>query len=449
MNNSLRFASTILIGTFSLFFGLPGQAVESLPLNNGVYSLAPMLERVTPAIVKITTEKDNTLVSPFEQNKKPSAPEVGLGSGVIVDANQGLIITNAHVVNQSKVIVVTLKSGRRYLGKLIGEDDGFDIAVIKINAPNLTSLPFGDSDQLLVGDFVAAIGSPFGLTETVTSGVISALNRSEPKIEGYQSFIQTDTSINPGNSGGALVNMKGELIGINTALVSPLLGNVGIGFAIPSNMVKSVSKQLVQYGKVERGVLGVIAQDITASLADALNLKTDKGAVVTTIIPSSPADKAGLKISDIILSLDDKPVHSSEQLRNSLGMMRPGTAIKLAISRNGETKTIEAMVGDPQKMAKQRETPFINGLQLQDFKELENDDTFLTGILVTGVGETCPGALAGLQPGDVIIRANQKEVLSVKDLEGVLQSKPKQLLLQVSRSNTGLFVVIEQDSANG
>ena len=411
----------------------PPPAVSS---DKPAYSLAPMLHKVTPAVVKITTEKEP---------KPGSRPEVGLGSGVIIDANQGLIVTNAHVVSQTKIIVVTLQSGRRYLARSIGEDDGFDVAVIKINAPNLTSAPIGDSDQLQVGDFVAAIGSPFGLTETVTSGVISALNRSEPKIEGFQSFIQTDTPINPGNSGGALVNMKGELIGINTALVTPILGNVGIGFAIPSNMVHSIAQQLVKYGKVERGVLGVVAQDITSPLANALNLKSDKGAVVTTIIPESPADKAGIKVSDIIISLDGKSIRSSEQLRNNLGMMRPGTAIKMEVSRDGKIQTLMATVGDPLKLAKQRETPFIGGLQLRDFNELESDDTLLQGVIVAGVGETSRGALAGLQPGDVITHANQKLVASVKELETVLAAKPKQLLLQVNRNNTGLFVVIEQD----
>lgn len=436
----------LLVGGLSMLAIAPltCQADATAQTSNTAYSLAPMLDKVTPSVVKITTEKEH-FPAPFDENKTPPSAEVGLGSGVIVDAHEGLIVTNAHVISQAKIIVVTLKNGRRYLAKAIGEDDGFDIGVIKINAPDLVSLPFGDSDQLQVGDFVAAIGSPFGLTQTVTSGVISALNRSEPKIEGYQSFIQTDTPINPGNSGGALVNMKGNLIGINTALVSPAMGNVGIGFAIPSNMVKSVVEQLVKYGKVERGVLGVIAQDITASLAEAMGLKTDKGAVVTTIIADSPADKAGLKVGDVILSLDGKAIHSSEQMRDTLGLMRPGTSIKLDISRDGKTSTLTAAVGDPQKLAMQRQLPFIGGLQLQDFSELESDETQTKGVLITGVGETSAGALAGLQPGDVIIRANSQPVTSVQALESLVQAKPKHLLLQINRQNTGLFVVVEPD----
>ncbi len=447
MKNSFCF---LLAGIFSSVILVPmtSQADAPLPSNKPAYSLAPMLEKVTPAVVKINIAKD-TLAPPFEQTKPPAGEKVALGSGVVIDAAQGLIVTNAHVVNQSKIIVVTLQNGRRYLAKLIGEDDGFDIAVIKIDAPGLVSIPFGDSDQLQVGDFVAAIGSPYGLTETVTSGVISALDRSEPKIEGYQSFIQTDTPINPGNSGGALVNMKGELIGINTALVTPILGNVGIGFAIPSNMVLSVAQQLVKYGKVERGILGVVAQDITTSLAEAMNFKSDKGAVITTIIPLSPASKAGLRVGDIIISLDGKTIHSSEQLRDSLGIMRPDTAIKLEVLRDGKSQILPANVGDPQKLAKQQEVPFIGGLQLQDFNELESDDTLLKGIVVTGVGETSPGALAGLEPGDIIVSANQQPVTSVHALESIAQTKPKHLLLQISRQNTGLFVVVEQDTSNG
>lgn len=412
------------------------------------YSMAPMLDKVTPAVVKLTVERESSLVPPGEEDQnRPQTKELGLGSGVIIDSQQGLIVTNAHVVSQSKIIVVTLKNGRRYIGKLIGEDDGFDVAIVKINTKNLNSIPFGDSDLLQVGDFVAAIGSPFGLTQTVTSGVISALNRSEPKIEGYQSFIQTDTSINPGNSGGALVNMKGELIGINTALVSPLLGNVGIGFAIPSNMVKSIAQQLVQYGKVSRGMLGVIAQNINPSLAQALNLKSDRGAVVTEVVPSSPAEKAGLKLADIIDTLNGKTIRSAEQLRNTLGMMRPGTPIRLTITRQGKTMTIDTKVGDPQKLSKQQELPFIGGLQLQDFNELESNGTDLKGVVVTGVGPTSAAALGGLEPGDVITHANNKVVASVGDLQKIALSKPKQLLLQISRENTALFLVIEKEDS--
>ncbi len=445
MQKNLKLLLSILSMVF-FFIPLVSYAQKSDVIASKQFSLAPMLENTTASVVKITVSKENSL-APFQSSssRSYSNKEVGLGSGVIIDASQGLIVTNAHVISQSKIILVTLKNGRRYLAKFIGEDDGFDIAVIQIRAKHLTSIPFGDSDQLQVGEFVAAIGSPFGLTQTVTSGVISALNRSEPKIEGYQSFIQTDTSINPGNSGGALVNLKGEFIGMNTALVSPLVGNVGIGFAIPSNMVRSVAQQLVRYGKVKRGMLGVVAQNITPSLADALNLKSDRGAVVTEIIPNSPADKIGLKVADIIETLNDKPIRSAEQLRNSLGMMRPDTPIKLAVSRQSKKLLFTTQVGDPQKLSKQQELPFIGGLQLQDFSELESNGIYLKGVIVTGVGETSAGALAGLEVGDVIIKANNQVVTSITQLQKVAESKPRELLLQISRDNTGLFLVVEKE----
>ncbi len=415
------------------------------PPSKPPFSLSPMLEKVTPAVVKLTIAKAN-VAEPFETTKAPSnKQEVGLGSGVIVDANQGIIVTNAHVVSRSQIIVVTLKNGRSYIGTLVGEDDGFDIGVVKINAKGLNAIPFGDSDQLQVGDYVAAIGSPFGLSQTVTSGVISAINRSEPKIEGYQSFIQTDTPINPGNSGGALVNMKGEFIGMNTALVSPLVGNVGIGFAIPSNMVKSVAQQLVQYGNVTRGMLGVIAQNITPSLADALHLKSDHGAVVTQTIPNSPADKSGLKIADIILSLNGKNISSSEQIRNSLAMMRPGTNVSIDILRNGKNMTINATTVDPKTLTKQQELPFIGGMSLQNFNELESDGTVLQGVQVTGMSDISAAALAGIEPGDVIIKANQQPITSINELKNIALKTNHQLLLQISRNNTGLFLVIDKD----
>ncbi len=443
-----RFSLILFPGLISLATLFPPLAFaqnSDTPSPKPAFSLSPMLEKVTPAIVKLTIAKAN-VSEPFQTDNKPQSnkQEVGLGSGVIVDADHGIIVTNAHVVSRSQVILVTLKNGRSYIGNLLGEDDGFDIAVVKINAKGLTSIPFGDSDQLQVGDFVAAIGSPFGLTQTVTSGVISALNRSEPKIEGYQSFIQTDTSINPGNSGGALVNMKGEFIGMNTALVSPLVGNVGIGFAIPSNMVKSVAQQLTQYGNVSRGMLGVIAQNITPSLADALNLKSDRGAVVTQIIPNSPAEKAGLKISDIIVNLDGKNIRSSEQLRNSLAMMRPGTNITLDILRQGKSMTINSVVADPKKISKQQELPFIGGMALQNFNELESDGTYLQGVQVTGMSDVSAAALAGIEPGDVIIKANQEPVSTINDLKNIASKTSKQLLLQISRNNTGLFLVIDK-----
>lgn len=412
-------------------------------------SLAPMLKKVTPAVVNIMVEKKPSFIPdengiPMNSPKKSfSNRSIAVGSGIIINAKRGLIVTNAHVINHEKLIIVTLKDGRRYHASLLGQDDGFDIAILHIKAKNLKSVPFGNSDNLKVGNFVAAIGSPFGLTQTVTSGVISALNRSEPKIEGYQSFIQTDAPINPGNSGGALVNLKGQLIGMNTAILTSTYGNIGIGFAIPSNMLKSVVKQLLKYGKVERGMLGVIAQNISPTLASALHLQADQGVLVTKVVPGSAASEAGIKVKDIILSVNQEKIHNSVQLRNMLGIMRPGTPIKIRIARNHKKQLLQAVVGNPKKIAKQKEIPFLGGMRLQDFNELEADGTPVKGAIVTGVSTESQGLLAGLMPGDVITSANGKPVTSVKALEADAEKNPKQLLLSVRRGNSNLFVVIE------
>lgn len=412
-------------------------------------SLAPMLKKVTPAVVNIMVEKKPALVSDDDETplgatrKALPHPSIAVGSGIIISAKNGLIVTNAHVIDHEKLMIVTLKDGRRYHAKLLGQDDGFDIAILQIHAKNLKSIPFGDSDKLQVGNFVAAIGSPFGLTQTVTSGVISALNRSEPKIEGYQSFIQTDAPINPGNSGGALVNLKGQLIGMNTAIITPTYGNIGIGFAIPSNMVKSVVTQLIKYGKVERGMLGVIAQNISPTLASAMSLTADHGVLVTKVVPGSAASKAGIKVKDVILEVNHKVIHNSVQLRNMLGIMRPGTPLNILIVRKHKTQDLKASVGDPKKVAEQKEIPFLAGMRLQDFSELEADGSQVKGALVTSVSPESQGMLAGLIPGDVITSANSKPVTSVKDLEKDAEKQPKELLLTVARGASNLFLVIE------
>ena len=291
---------------------------------------------------------------------------------------------------------------------------------------------------------MTAIGSPFGFTQTVTSGIISALNRIEPQIEGFQSFIQTDAPINPGNSGGALVNLQGQLIGINTAIYTPVDANIGIGFSIPSNMVHSVIEQLLKYGKVKRGMLGVVAQNITPEIADALHLKTNQGALVTQVTPGTPATMAGFKPEDIIEKLDGKIVYSSAQLRNTLGLMRPGTEIHFSIVRNHKPIALSATVGDPAKVQAQHELPFIGGMSLRNFNELESDGTTLKGVIVTNMDDLSDGALAGIIPGDVITQANGTAVLNVNALAKLASAQPKQLLVKVTRGNNSLFLVIEK-----
>ncbi|AWU94683.1 Do family serine endopeptidase [Azospirillum ramasamyi] len=329
-------------------------AAAALPLGAvGGGTIAPMLEQVTPAVVNISVlsqapQAENPLLrDPFFRrffnlpDQMPQGrPQVSAGSGVIVDAARGYVVTNSHVVENAQEIAVTLKDRRRLRARLIGRDAATDIALLQIKAENLTALPLGDSDRAKVGDFVVAIGNPFGLGQTVTSGIVSALGRSGLKIEGYEDFIQTDASINPGNSGGALVNFQGELIGINTAIIGPAGGSVGIGFAVPVSIVRSVMEQLREYGEVRRGRLGVAIQDLTPDLAESLNLQGDEGALIAKIERGSPADSGGLRSGDVVVAVDGRPIRSATDFRNRIGLMRVGTPVQLTVVRNGGQKSV-------------------------------------------------------------------------------------------------------------
>lgn len=329
-------------------------AAAALPLGAvGGGTIAPMLEQVTPAVVNISVlsqapQAENPLLrDPFfrrffnmPDQMPQSRPQVSAGSGVIIDARNGYVVTNNHVVENAQEIAVTLKDRRRLRAKLIGRDAATDIALLQIKADGLTALPLGDSDRSQVGDFVVAIGNPFGLGQTVTSGIVSALGRSGLKIEGYEDFIQTDASINPGNSGGALVNFQGELIGINTAIIGPAGGSVGIGFAVPVSIVRSVMEQLREYGEVRRGRLGVAIQDLTPDLAESMSLKGDEGALIAKIERGSPADSGGLRSGDVVIAVDGRPVRSATDFRNRIGLLRVGTPVQLTVMREGGQKSV-------------------------------------------------------------------------------------------------------------
>ncbi len=325
------------------------------------YSIAPMLDKVTPAVVNIAVKSHTTIQNPllqdpffrqfFDMQEMPQQRvQMSAGSGVIVDAGRGFVLSNHHVVKGADEIMVTLKDRRRFRARLVGADPGTDVALLRIDAENLTALPFGDSDQLRVGDFVAAIGNPFGLGQTVTAGIVSALGRSGLKIEGYENFIQTDASINPGNSGGALVNFQGQLIGINTAIIGPSGGNVGIGFAVPSAMVKSVMRQLIDNGEVRRGRLGVEIQDLTPDLADSFdtpanNGSTTEGALISKVLQGSPAASAGIRAGDIVVGIDGQPVRSAGDLRNRIGLTPLGTDVRLEVLRGSSRQWLTARIG--------------------------------------------------------------------------------------------------------
>jgi len=340
---------------------LPAQAAAPIPEVGGaaVPSLAPMLARITPGVVNIAVrgrvrEQNPLLQDPFfrrffnlPQNQQPEERETqATGSGVIVDAAQGYVLTNGHVVENATRIEVTTKDNHRFVARLVGTDTDTDVAVLKIPAENLTAVPMGNSDSLQVGDFVLAIGNPFGLGQTVTSGIVSALGRSGLGIEGYEDFIQTDASINPGNSGGPLVNLQGQCVGINTAILAPGGGNIGIGFAVPINMARRVMDQIVQYGSVKRGRIGVAIQDLTPDLAQAMNTTHTNGAVIARVEPGSSAERAGLRSGDLVIAVNGVAVRSGTQLRNTIGLSRIGDDVKLTVDRHGSEYSASVRV-DP------------------------------------------------------------------------------------------------------
>lgn len=431
-------------------------------------SLAPMVAEASPAVVNISiytkaVARQNPLLNDpffrrfFNLPDQPQQPQgrahraAAAGSGVIVDAKKGYVLTNAHVIKDADEIKVTLIDGRTIEAKLIGEDPQVDLAVLQIEANKLTQIPLADGDNLNVGDYVVAIGNPFGLGQTVTSGIVSALGRTGLGIESYENFIQTDASINPGNSGGALVNLRGELVGVPTAILAPSGGNVGIGFAIPISMVTHVMDQLIEHGKVSRAMLGVTIQSLTSDLAQALQLDKDtKGVIISQVMDDSAAAKAGLEAGDVVTELEGKTVKDASDFRNRIGLSPIGKKVKLTVYRDGKKKTITAKLGGQieeqtasASSESNQQSPFLEGANL---RTLQPGDVQYAekGVLVSQVQQGSTAASAGLRAGDVIITANNKSVANLKDLQSAINKKDKTLLLRINRQGGIFFLVIRE-----
>jgi len=431
-------------------------------------SLAPMIRRVSPSVVSIGIQgtvreqgpRNPLLEDPFFRrffNVPPDAgarerPFQSAGSGVVVDAKQGYIITNAHVVENARDITVTLSDQREFTAKLIGSDPQTDIAVIQIKADGLSQIGFGDSDVLEPGDYVAAIGNPFGLQQSVSYGIVSALGRSGMNPDGFESLIQTDASINPGNSGGALVNLRGELVGINNMILSRSGGNIGIGFAIPVNMARSVMDQLIKFGSVKRGQLGVTIAPVTPDIAQALGIASNGGALITQVAKESAAARAGLQAGDVVTSLDGRKVKSAAELRNAIGLLRVGDNVQIALLREGKSRNVTAEIADPAAAttaaASNEPGSLPEGAQHRGLEgaQLEDAPDNGGGVLVRNVAPNSRAANAGLRQDDVIVAANGVRIANTAALSAAWRAAATRggntLVLQVRRSGDITILVL-------
>ena len=444
---------------FSIALAIPmgathSDAAQSSPLTerDGVPSLAPLVERVAPAVVNVSITarvdmSNNPLLNdPLFRffggprgNRPPRERRSG-GSGVIIDANKGYIVTNHHVVDGANEITIRLKDRRVVSAEIIGTDEGTDIALLQIDAENLTDVPLGDSQSMKVGDYVIALGNPFGLADTVTTGIISALGRSRPNLEGWEDFIQTDAAINPGNSGGALVNLHGELIGINTMIIGPSGGNVGIGFAVPTSMVEAVVAQLIEYGEVRRGQIGVIIGDLTPELAQSLGVDETQGAVISRVQPGSPAEEAGLKTGDVVVQFNGENLRGSNDLRNRVGLLTIGTTVELAIVRDGNEQDIRVTIGKPSQQTVERveDRPSLAGASFSN----TDSDARAQGVLISSVERGSPAYQVGLRAGDIIVAVNREEISSVDEFTEAMEGN-RQAALFINRAGEDILIVVQ------
>ena len=427
-----------------------------LPTSGGLPTLSPLLKKVTPAVVNVgvkgsTSRRSNPLYNdPFFRRffnapeQAPTRPRQSVGSGVIINANEGYVLTNHHVINNANEITVTLADGREFTAELIGSDEGTDVALLQVDADNLHELRLGDSDSVEVGDFVVAIGNPFGLGQTVTSGIVSALGRSGLNID-YEDFIQTDASINPGNSGGALIDFNGNLIGINTAIIAPSGGNVGIGFAIPAKIAKGIVTQLVEFGGVKRGVLGVMITTVTPALAEALDLNVENGALINQVVEDSAAQAAGLQAGDVVIAVDGAPIDTAGDLRNRIGLKRVNDDVNLNIIRDGKQKTINAKVGEPgaTMLAGGTKIEKLKGAEFTNIPSEHPQQGQVEGVLVTKVESGSPAARSGLRQNDIVQTVNNRNVRSVDDLANSLENVSATVVLKIRRGSSTIVIAIQ------
>ncbi|MBJ3813384.1 serine endoprotease DegP [Shimwellia pseudoproteus] len=472
--SALALSLSLVLAPVSAFAAETASSVTATSAAQPMPSLAPMLDKVMPSVVSINVEGSTAVNSPqmsrnfqqffgdnspFCQDGSPfqnspfcqGGPGGGggqqqqkfaaLGSGVIIDAAKGYVVTNNHVVDNATTIKVQLSDGRKFDAKVVGKDPRSDIALIQLQNPkNLTAIKIADSDALRVGDYTVAIGNPYGLGETVTSGIVSALGRSGLNVENYENFIQTDAAINRGNSGGALVNLNGELIGINTAILAPDGGNIGIGFAIPSNMVKNLTTQMVEYGQVRRGELGIMGTELNSELAKAMKVDAQRGAFVSQVMANSSAAKAGVKAGDVITSLNGKPINSFAALRAEVGTMPVGSKLTLGLLRDGKPVSVNLELQQSKQTQVDSATIF-DGIEGAEMANRSGKDQ--RGVMVNSVKANSPAARIGLKKGDVIVGANQQPVNNIAELRKIIESKPSVLALNVQRGDTSIYLLMQ------
>ncbi len=437
----------------------PQTAGSSAPQDDAapMPSLAPMVRRVAPTVVNVATRGSVTESSPanplladpafdrfFEvpQARGGHSPQFqSAGSGVVLDARKGYILTNAHVIENASEITVTLADGRDLKAEVLGIDEPTDIAVLKVRPVKLTQITLGDSAKLEVGDFVVAVGNPFGLRNSVTSGIVSGLGRSSLDANGFEDFIQTDAAINPGNSGGALVNLRGEMVGLATAILARSGGNIGIGFAIPVNMVRSITDQLVQFGSVKRGLLGVDTYPVSPDIAQALGLGGTEGALVTQVLLGSPAEQAGIHSGDVIVSINRATVMAPADVRNAIGLLRVGDTADIVLLRDGRARHVQPVITQPPEAA--AATPVQPAEINPAFEGASLAETpGGSGVVVRNVDSGSPAAAAGIRSDDVIVAVNQSTVTNIQQLRDRAAGLAT-LVIEVQRGRSTVLIPVQ------